>query len=151
MLWRIAFSGSVPEVPVVERQTINPWTWQDQFGFVQATAVTGAERTIYCSGQTSVDADGNPIHDGDMRAQLSQALDNLVAVLRESDCELADVVRLNYYTTDVDGFLAALDVLVARLNEAGCRPATTLLGVSRLALPPLLVELEATAIGRAGR
>jgi enamine deaminase RidA (YjgF/YER057c/UK114 family) len=130
----------------VEREIINPWTWQDQFGFVQANAVTGAGRAIYCSGQTSMDADGNPIHEGDMRAQLSQALDNLEAVLRESDSGLSDVVRLNYYTTDVEGFFAAQDVLAARLSEAGCRPASTLLGVSRLALPPLLVELEATAI-----
>lgn len=130
----------------MKRQTINPWTWQDQFGFVQASAVTAAERTIYCSGQTSMDADGNPIHEGDMSAQLSQALDNLEAVLRESGCGLADVVRLNYYTTDIDAFFAAMEVLVARLEDAGCRPASTLLEVSRLALPPLLVELEATAV-----
>ncbi len=144
---REAFS----EVATLERQVINPWSWQDRFGFVQANAVTGAERTIYCSGQASMDADGNPINEGDMRAQLSRALDNLDAVLRESDCELSDVVRLNYYTTDVDAFLAAIDLLVARLDEAGCHPATTLVGVSRLALPPLLVELEATAVARAGR
>ena len=136
-------------VAALERQIINPWSWQDRFGFVQANAVTSAGRTIYCSGQTSMDADGNPIHEGDMRAQLSQALDNLEALLRASDSELSDVVRLNYYTTDVDGFFAAMDVVVARLKEAGCRPATTLLGVSRLALPPLLVELEATAVARA--
>ena len=135
----------------MERQIINPWTWQDEFGFVQANAVTGAERTIYCSGQTSIDADGNPVHEGDMRAQLGQALANLEAVLRESDCELSDVVRLNYYTTDVDGLFAAMDVVVSRLNEAGCRPASMLLGVSRLALPPLLIELEATAVVGAAR
>ena len=135
----------------MERQTIDPWTWQNQFGFSQATAVTGGDQTIYCSGQTSMDADGNPVHEGDMRAQLSQALDNLETVLRESDCELSDVVRLNYYTTDVDGFFAAQDVLLTRLNEAGCRPASTLLEVSRLALPPLLVELEATAVAGAAR
>jgi enamine deaminase RidA (YjgF/YER057c/UK114 family) len=132
-------------------QIINPWTWQDQFGFVQAKAIGGDERTIYCSGQTSMDAAGNPLHDGDMRAQLRQALDNLEAVLREGDCELSDVVRLNYYTTNLDGFFAAQDELIARLNAAGCRPATTLLEVPRLALPPLLVELEATAVGRAAR
>ncbi len=131
---------------MLERQTINPWTWQDRFGFVQANSVTGVERTIYCSGQTSMDADGNPLHEGDMRAQLDQALDNLEAVLRDGGCRLADVVRLNYYTTDVDGFFSAQDVLAARMLEAGCRPAMTLLGVSRLALPPLLVEIEATAV-----
>ncbi len=79
----------------MERQTINPWTWQDQFGFVQANAVSGAERTIYCAGQTSVDGDGNPVHEGDMAGQISQALDNVEAVLRESGAALADVVRLN--------------------------------------------------------
>ena len=135
----------------MERQTIDPWTWQEQFGFAQANAVTAGEQTIYCSGQTSMDADGNPVHEGDMRAQLSQALDNLETVLRQSGCELSDVVRLNYYTTDVDAFFAAQDVLLARLNVAGCRPASTLLEVSRLALPPLLVELEATAVAGAAR
>jgi enamine deaminase RidA (YjgF/YER057c/UK114 family) len=130
----------------MELQTINPWTWQDQFGFVQARAVTASERTVYCSGQTSMDGDGNPLHEDDMRAQLSQALDNLEVVLRASGCELSDVVRLNYYTTDIDGFLGAIDVVLARLQEADCRPASTLLEVSRLALPPLLVEIEATAV-----
>ena len=109
-------------VAALERQIINPWSWQDRFGFVQANAVTSAGRTIYCSGQTSMDADGNPIHEGDMRAQLSQALDNLEALLRASDSELSDVVRLNYYTTDVDGFFAAMDVVVAR-PEGGRLPS----------------------------
>lgn len=130
----------------MERQIVNPWSWQDRFGFVQAQAVSGAERSIYCSGQTSVDADGNPIHDGDMVAQVGQALDNLESVLRESGCDLSNVVRLNYYTTDLDGFFQAMEVLTARLEAAGCRPATTLLEVSRLARPPLLVEIEATAV-----
>jgi len=133
----------------MKTQVIDPWTWQEQFGFVQAHAVTGAERTVYCSGQTSVDADGIPLHEGDVRAQLAQALDNLEVVLGASGCTLADVVRLDVFTTDVDGFFPVMDVLVGRLQEAGCRPASSLLGVSRLALPPLLVELEATAVGGA--
>jgi enamine deaminase RidA (YjgF/YER057c/UK114 family) len=131
------------------RQISNPWTWQDQVGFVQGHAVDGGGRTIYCSGQTSVDGNGNPLHEGDMAAQISQALDNMEAVLRDSDSSLSDVVRLNYYTTDVDAFLAAQGVLVARLREAGCRPTATLLGVSRLAFPSLLVEIEATAVADA--
>lgn len=133
----------------METQVIDPWTWQERFGFVQASAVTGAERVVYCSGQTSMDADGTPLHEGDIRAQLAQALDNLEIVLGASGCGLADVVRLDVFTTDVDGFFGALDVLIGRLQEAGCRPASTLVGVSRLALPPLLVELEATAVAGA--
>ncbi len=60
--------------------------------------------------------------------------------------ELSDIVRLNYYTTDVDRFFEEYDVLTARLAEFGCRPAATLLGVTRLAFPELLVEIEATAV-----
>ncbi len=130
----------------MERRIINPWTWQDQFGFVQANVASGAERVVLCSGQTSVAADGQPLHEGDMGAQVAQALDNLETVLSEAGFALADVVRLNYYVTDVDAFIQAGEVYGARLAQAGCRPASTLLGVSRLAFPSLLVEVEATAV-----
>jgi enamine deaminase RidA (YjgF/YER057c/UK114 family) len=128
------------------RQIINPWSWQEFAGFVQAHAVRGGSRVIYCAGQTSVDADGMPLHEGDMAGQIAQALDNLETVLHDSGATLADVVRLNYYTTDVDAFIASQDDLVARLRQAGARPTATLLGVSRLAFDPLLVEIEATAV-----
>ena len=63
----------------------------------------------------------------------------------EAGFALADVVRLNYFVTDVDAFFEAGEIYGARLAQAGCKPASTLLGVSRLAYPPLLVEIEATA------
>ncbi len=69
----------------MERQVINPWTWQDQFGFVQANAIRGGQRMLICAGQAAVDADGHPLHPGDMRAQLTQALDNLETVLQAAD------------------------------------------------------------------
>ena len=81
-----------------------------------------------------------------MKAQIVQALDNLETVLRDAGMSLSDVVRLNYYTTDVDGFIAAGETLGRRLAEAQCRPAATLLGISRLALPEVMVEIEATAM-----
>jgi enamine deaminase RidA (YjgF/YER057c/UK114 family) len=130
----------------VGQRVINPWTWQDQFGFAQAIEVTGSERALFCAGQTSTDPDGNPLHPGDMRAQVSQALDNLEAVLREAGFDLSQVVRLNTYTTDVDALLGSYDLITSRLAEAGCRPSATLLGVARLAFPEYLVELEATAV-----
>jgi enamine deaminase RidA (YjgF/YER057c/UK114 family) len=128
----------------METRAVNPWTWQDQFGFAQAQEVTGAERVLYCAGQTSVDADGNPLHEGNMRAQVEQALDNLEAVLRQAGLGFSNVVRLNYYVTDVDAYFEASEAVAARLGETP--PAGTLLGVSRLAFPPLMVELEATAV-----
>jgi enamine deaminase RidA (YjgF/YER057c/UK114 family) len=131
---------------IVERRVVNPWTWQDALGFVQANEVTGAQRTLFCAGQASVDANGAPLHVGDMRGQIAQALDNLEVVLTRAGFTLADVVRLNIYTTDVDGFFEAYDVATTRLAEGGCRQASTLLGVTRLAFPELLVEIEATAV-----
>ena len=131
----------------MERRIINPWNWQDQLGFVQAHEVSGAQRVLLCAGQTSVDGEGRPVHSGDMRAQLVLALDNLEAVLREAGLTLADIVRLNYYTTDVDAFFGASGIVMERLAGSGCRPADTLLGVARLAFPELLVEIEATAVG----
>jgi enamine deaminase RidA (YjgF/YER057c/UK114 family) len=68
-------------------------------------------------------------------------------VLEASGFELADVVRLNTYVTDVDAYRqAGASAVGARLAQAGCRQAATLLGVARLALPELLIELEATAV-----
>ncbi len=58
---------------------------------------------------------------------------------------LADVVRLNYYVTDIDAFMAPAEGFGSQLGQAGCRPASTLLGVASLAFPELMVELEATA------
>ncbi|HZQ64764.1 MAG TPA: RidA family protein [Gaiellaceae bacterium] len=129
----------------MQREIVNPWTWQDRYGFVQANAVSGAERIVFCAGQTSVDPDGKPLHAGDMRAQVGQALDNLETVLRQAGLGLADVVRLDYFVTDVGAFLGAGDVLAERFQATGCRPASTLLGVAALAFPELMVEIEATA------
>lgn len=131
----------------MNRLVINPWDWQEPFSYVQAVAVVGPERTVFCAGQTSVNGRGEPVHVGDMRAQLGQALDNLETVLAEGGLDLSHLVRLNIYTTDVEATFAVYDVLGARLREAGSRQAGTLLGVAQLALPDLLVELEATAVG----
>jgi enamine deaminase RidA (YjgF/YER057c/UK114 family) len=128
------------------REVVNPWSWQDRFAFVQANVMAEGRRVAYCAGQTSVDADGNPVHHGNMAAQIEQALANLATVLAESGMDLSDVVRLNYYVTDVDAFFAAGETLGTLLSRAGCRPASTLLGVARLAFPELLIELEATAV-----
>ena len=130
----------------MERQVINPWKWQDQFGFVQANEIRAPERTLISSGQTSVDDDGRPLHPGDMAAQMNKALDNLETVLQSASMGLADVVKLQYYTTDVDAWIQSAPAWMSRLAEAGCRPTSTLLGVARLAFPELLVEVEATAV-----
>ena len=89
---------------MAQTKMVNPWKWQDQFSFSQGMDVRGVERMLYCAGQTSVDAEGAPMHAGDMTAQINQALNNLETVLRHAGFTLADVVRLNYYTRDVAAF-----------------------------------------------
>lgn len=131
----------------VQRTAVNPWAWSVELGFNQGEIVSGQTRTLYCSGQTAMDADGKPQHDGDMAAQLALSLDNLEAVLAGAGMSLGDVVRLNVYTTDVDALFPHYGVLAARLGAAGVAPATTMLGVTRLAIPGQMVELEATAVG----
>jgi enamine deaminase RidA (YjgF/YER057c/UK114 family) len=131
---------------IVERRIINPWKWQDPLGFVQANEVAGGQRVLYCSGQLSVDTDGKSLHAGDIGAQLKRALENLEEVLRDAGFALSDVVRLNIYTTDIEGFVANRSVFLDGLLRKGCRQASTLIGVARLARPEFLIEIEATAV-----
>lgn len=115
-------------------------------GFNQGEVVSGQTRTLYCSGQTAMSADGQPQHEGDLAAQLALSIDNLEAVLGAADMTLANLVRLNVFTTDVDLLFPHYGVLAGRLGAAGVAPTTTMLGVTRLAIPGQLIELEGTAV-----
>ncbi|WP_426500362.1 RidA family protein [Streptomyces sp. D54] len=130
----------------MERTVVNPVTWSVDLGFNQGELVSGQTRTLYVSGQTATSDDGKPRHDGDMAAQLTLSVDNLEAVLSGAGMSLANLVRLNVYTTDVDLLFQHYGALAGRLGAAGAAPASTLLGVTRLAVPGLLVELEGTAV-----
>jgi enamine deaminase RidA (YjgF/YER057c/UK114 family) len=125
-----------------ERTAINPWPWSTRLGFDQAQLVEGHRRQLVASGQDAVDADGSPQHPGDMAAQLELAIDNLEAVLAAADMALTDVVRLTVYTTDVDELLKHWAGVTSRIQGF----ATSVLGVTQLAAPGLLVLLEATAV-----
>jgi enamine deaminase RidA (YjgF/YER057c/UK114 family) len=129
----------------MERKPINPWSWSAALGFDQAQLIVGHERQLVCSGQDAVDADGQPQYAGDMAAQLDLALNNLEAVLAAGDMTLANIVRLNAYITDVDELFKHWAGLKDRLGNSNARFATSVLGVTRLAAPQLLVLLEATA------
>lgn len=130
----------------MNRTPVNPWPWSLHLGYNQAEMVQGVNRLVTCAGQTSVDADGEPQHAEDMRAQICLALDNLEAVLDLAGMSLANVSRLGVFTTDVDEAMRHFDVLGGRLGALGAAPPMTLLGVSRLALPSLMFEIEATAV-----
>ncbi|MED7929581.1 RidA family protein [Nonomuraea sp. LP-02] len=130
----------------MERTPVNPWPWSLGLGYNQGEVVSGHTRTLYCSGQTAMSGEGKPQHADDMGAQLALSLDNLEAVLGEADMSLANLIRLTVYTTDVDRLFEHYGVLASRLGGAGVAPPTTMLGVTRLAIPDLMVELEGTAV-----
>jgi enamine deaminase RidA (YjgF/YER057c/UK114 family) len=130
----------------MKKRVINPWTWQDKFGFVQANEITDVKRILFTAGIVSVDGEGNLLHEGDMKKQINQIFDNLESILAEASFKLSDVVRFKYYTTDVEGFGNAAHVIIKRLEKAGCKPATSLIGVNSLFHPDCVVEIEATLV-----
>jgi len=129
----------------MERKAVNPWDWSIQLGYNQAEVIDGATRQVICAGQTAVDGEGNPQHPDEMRAQISLALDNLEAVLKAAGMDLRNVVKLGVYVTDVDETLRNFDLMGMRFDPHQVAPPMTLLGVTRLAIPGLLFEIEATA------
>ena len=130
----------------MEIRAINPQTWLGAFGVNQAIEVKNGQRVLYVSGQTSNDAKGAPLHPGDIVAQTRQAWANIVEVLGAAGMTPSNVVRLNFYTTDVERFMAAAGDLVPLWASAGCKPVSTLLGVTRLFQPEIMIEIEATAV-----
>ncbi|WP_330633251.1 RidA family protein [Halocatena halophila] len=126
----------------MSQQHIDPWEWQDEFGYSQAVEITDADRVLYCAGQTAMDADGNPVHPDDIRAQTITVLENIEVVLNEAGFDLEDVVQIDCYTTDVDRLIENWDLLSDQFDKPSC----TLLGIERLAFPELLVEIKPTAV-----
>ena len=130
----------------MEKTAVNPGTWQDHFSFSQAVAVAGNSQTLFCAGQASISEEGQPLHAGNMEAQLTLALTNLEAVLAKGNFDWTTVVRLLVYTTAIDQLMPHYDLLTAKLAATSPKPTITILGVARLVFPELLVEIEATAV-----
>lgn len=120
--------------------------WSESFSQVVVVR-TGTTRTIYLSGQVSVDASNNVVGHGDLGLQTQMALENLSKALAAAGATPADVVRLGVYVKDYKHDQAA--VIGAALRNVFVverMPASTWLGVSSLALDGLLIEIEATAV-----
>nr|WP_298932032.1 RidA family protein [uncultured Erythrobacter sp.] len=131
----------------MEKAVHNPTPWLQHFGLNHAVEVKGGERTLYLSGQTASDADGALLHAGDIVAQYKSAWDNMLDALAAAGMGPENLVRLNFYTTDVPQFMEMAEEITKFHIEAGAQVASTLLGVQALYDPDALIEIEATAVG----
>jgi reactive intermediate/imine deaminase len=98
---------------------------------------------LFISGQVAFDSAGNLVGENDMKAQVRQVLENLKTALASQKADFSNVVKINTFTTDVEAFLGAAEVRAEYFK--GHPPASTLVQISKLARPGLLVEIEAIA------
>jgi enamine deaminase RidA (YjgF/YER057c/UK114 family) len=129
---------------MTDKTQINPWTWQDARGFSQAWQVEGAQTVVFLSGQGPLDADGALVAPGDFEAQARQTFDNIGQVLDRAGAHFSDVVKVTVYLTDV-GRLPDYGRIKAGYIS-GPQPASTALGVAALAVPGIMIEVEAVVV-----
>ena len=109
-------------------------------------AVVEPGRMVYVSGQVARDASGKAVGVGDMRAQAKQVFENLKIALEAAGSDLAHVVKLNSYLTDMGQMAGYRDVRTEYMGSLAHPPTSTTIGVSRLVDPDLMLEVEAIAV-----
>jgi enamine deaminase RidA (YjgF/YER057c/UK114 family) len=130
----------------MEKSALNPSTLPPAPGYSQIVKVSGGT-TIYVAGQVALDEQGQLVGEGDLEKQARHVFTNLVTALSEAGATTSDLVRIGIYVVDHD--LDKLQ-LVRRVRDevlyVDPPPASTLLGVERLALPDFLIEADAIAV-----
>jgi reactive intermediate/imine deaminase len=99
---------------------------------------------IFVSGQAAIDMEGNLVGAGDFDTQAAQVFANLKAVLVAGGSSMAQIVKVNIYLTDMANFPKIVELREAHFTAP--YPADTICEVSSLALPELMIEIEATAL-----
>lgn len=128
----------------MEKRTTNPWKWQNERSYNQAVEVKNVEGTLYVSGQTAINDDGES-STADMKTQLELAIKNLEKVVENAGYECKNIVRLNIYTTATAELWPHFNILQDWIEGHQMEQALTLLEVVGL-FETLKVELEATVV-----
>jgi len=116
------------------------WPWAEKLGIAQAVR---SGNTVFVSGQTALNRDGEVVGEGSMLEQARQAFRNLREVLEAAGGAMDDIVMLRAYLTDFDEFAGYATARREVFPELTC--AVTGVEVSRLIDPALLIEIEAVA------
>lgn len=115
-----------------------PWVKDIAFSL----GVASDDRLLFTAGITARDLEGRVVGVGDIRAQIEQCFRNVGDVLHAAGADFGDVLKWTMYTTDIVAYSTHGDVWRRYFIN---KPASTLLEVSRLMLPEMLVEIEAVA------
>jgi enamine deaminase RidA (YjgF/YER057c/UK114 family) len=130
----------------MEKLTYNPSTLPPAAGYSQIVQVSGGA-TVYIAGQVAWDVEGNLVGAGDFEAQARQVFTNLVAALAVVRAQPSDLVRIGIYVVDHGPEkLRVIRSVRDEILQAEPPPASTLIGVQSLALPDLLIEVDAIAV-----
>ena len=109
--------------------------------------VTASGTMVFISGQIALDKEGKIVGLGDMRAQAAQVYENLKAALSAAGATFADVVKQNTYVVGLNAeSIAAVREVRGRYLPDANPPASTLVGVTALAMDGLLIEIEMVAV-----
>ena len=106
--------------------------------------VTNATTTLYLAGQLARDENGRTVGVGDIRAQTEQVIKNMQTILRAEGAELANLVKLLVFVTDMRNFDAISEV--RKRYFTGDLPTSTIVEVNHLSQPDLLIEIEGVAV-----
>lgn len=127
------------------REALNPASLPPPPGYSQLVRISGGT-TIHIAGQVAWDRDGNLVGEDDFEAQTRQVFTNLVEALRAGGATPADLVKIGIYVVDHDtAKLETIRKVRDGLFGEITPPASTLLGVQRLAVPGLLIEVDGVA------